>query len=131
MKSKAQSDYSAINLKQVCRECPVQDPIIIDSGKPKSEFKTQTEYLAISSTIICKKTPDKSAIKYESEFRKSALKSDSKFDQTKIQSKLDLKKQLKFNVKLTIWHYEHDWKQELNCAIKQAYKLISKFNSQI
>ena len=67
MKSEAQSDYSAINLKQVCRECSVQDLIIIDSEKLKSEFKIWTKYLAISFTIICKRTSDRSAIKHESE----------------------------------------------------------------
>ena len=42
-----------------------------------------------------------------------------------------MKKQLKFNLKLTTWHHEYDWKQELNHAMKQAYKSILKLNSQI
>ena len=42
-----------------------------------------------------------------------------------------MKKQFKFNLNLTTWHHEYDWKQELNHAIKQAYKLILKFDSWI
>ena len=67
----------------------------------------------------------------KSETWKLVLKFDSKFNQIKIQSKLDLKKQLKFNLKLTTWYHKHDWKQELNHAIKQAYELIFKSDSQI
>jgi len=80
LKFEAQSDYSAINSKQICKEHSIQDLIIIDSEKSKSEFKIQIEYLAISLAIICKKISNRSIIKHESELQKPALKSDSKSD---------------------------------------------------